>query len=727
MDEKDKSGNRPSSVHGTRVDIGEMQEAHNHTSHSHEGHGSTTHEVHSGHMVSGHGAGGHGGYDKHAGHDPNDFRRRFWLSLILTLPVLYFSSQLEAWFGYTAYSVPWSAWVGPILGTVLYFYGGSPFLRGSVAEFKYRRPGMMSLIALAITVAYAFSLAVSLGFPGKPFFWELTTLIDIMLLGHWLEMKSVQQAGRALEALAELIPTVTHRVGEDGVRDVSVQELREEDLIVVFPGEQIPADGVVVEGSSSVGEAFLTGESKPVTKTVGEEVVAGAINNEGVLKVRVLRTGAATTLSQIVRLVKDAQSGRSRFQDLADRAASWLFYVAVVAGLSAFVIWLMLGEGFNFALAVAVTTLVIACPHALGLAIPLVTTNATAMAAGNGILVKNREGFERAWNVRVVAFDKTGTLTEGRFAVHRLVANDVTEEELLRLTAALEATSSHPLAQAIVEAAKERGVELPEVSDARAVPGQGIVGKVDGETIYVGRPEWLEELSLDLGALKEVLLEAEGRGESVIVAFTEKKVFGILALADQIRESAREAVRQLLAMGIQPVMVTGDAEAVGKTVAGELGIQRYFARVLPKDKARIVGELKRQFAGKGRIAFVGDGINDAPALVEADLGVAIGAGTNVAIESADLVLMENDPVDVVRALRLARATYGKMVQNLLWATGYNVIAIPLAAGVAAPIGIFLSPAIGAVFMSISTIIVSLNAMSLRRVRLDIESTVRVSG
>lgn len=713
MGEKEKGMNHESHQHDYKAHARKGDGGHDRGGHDPGGaggHGGGAH-AHRGH-------GGHEGYDKHAGHDPKDFLRRFWLSAISTLPILYFSSQLQAWLGYSAYSAPWTPWMGPVLGTILYFYGGSPFLKGAIAEFRHRQPGMMSLIALAISVAYIYSLLASLGFPGEPFYWELSTLIDIMLLGHWLEMTSVQQASRALEALAQLAPTKAHRVEDGEVRDVSVEELREGDLIMVLPGEQIPVDGVVVEGTSSVNEAFLTGESKPVTKAEGDEVVAGAINNEGVLKVRVLRTGEATTLSQIVRLVREAQSAHSRFQGLADRVASWLFYIALTVSAVAFVTWILLGQNFNFALAIAVTTLVIACPHALGLAIPLVTTNATAMAAQNGILVRNREAFERAWNVKAVAFDKTGTLTEGRFAVRRMAGGQgLAEDGLLRLAAALEATSSHPLAEAIVEAAKERGLVLPQVADAQAVPGQGIVGTVEGQKVYVGRPELLREFSLDLGELKKVLDEAESRGESAIVTFTESGVLGVLSLADQVRESAREAVRQLQGMGVEPVMVTGDAEAVAKTVATDVGIKRYFARVLPQDKARIFRELKRQFAGQGRIAFVGDGINDAPALVEADLGIAIGAGTNVAIESADLVLVENDPLDVVRALRLAKATYAKMVQNLAWATGYNVVAIPLAAGVAFPWGILLSPAVGAVFMSLSTIIVAVNAMLLRRARL----------
>ena len=676
----------------------------------HEGHGAQA--DHAGHGEHGE-HGDHGGHDKHAGHDPEMFRRRFWLSLVLTVPILYFSPQLQAWLGYTAWDVAWGRWVGPVLGSILYFYGGGPFLEGAVREFRHRVPGMMSLIALAISVAYAYSLAVSFGFPGKPFYWELATLIDVMLLGHWIEMKSVQQAQGALEALAKLMPTTAHRVVGEKVEDVPVGELREGDVIMVLPGEQVPADGVIVSGRTTLNEAFLTGESKPVEKQAGDEVVAAAINNDGVIQVKVTRTGEATTLSQIMRLVKEAQQARSRFQALADRAASWLFYIAVVVGSGAFGVWLALGQPFDFALGVAVTTLVIACPHALGLAIPLVNVNATALAAKNGVLVRNREAFERARDIRVVAFDKTGTLTEGRFAVSRVAAAAVTEDELLALAAAIERQSSHPLADAIVEAAEGRGVQLPAADEVQAVPGQGVVGTIDGRKVYVGRPEWTGEFGLELDPVRAAVATAEERGESLIVVFEEGRVLGALALADRVRDSARTAVARLQEMGVEPVMITGDAEAVAQAVAGDLGIRRYYARVMPQDKARIVRELKQM----GHVAFVGDGINDAPALVEADLGVAIGAGTNVAIESADLVLVENDPLDVVLALKLARATYRKMVENLVWATGYNVVAIPLAAGVAYGWGILLNPAVGAIFMSLSTVVVSLNAIALRRAKL----------
>lgn len=689
-----------------------MKDNRTHHAHEHHHHPSPSEPKHA-HPSGEHAS--HTGHDKHAGHTPEMFRDRFFVSLLLTLPILYFSEQLQAWFGYRAAQFPGSAWVNPVLGTILYFYGGLVFLKGALRELRARTPGMMTLIALGITVAYGYSLAVSLGLPGKPFYWELATLIDVMLLGHWLEMASVQAASRALEELSKLMPTTAHRILGDRIEDIPVSALKEGDLILIRPGEQVPADGVVVEGASTMNEAFLTGESRPVPKEPGDEVVAGAVNGEGALKVRVTRTGEATTLSQILRLVQEAQASRSRFQALADRAAGWLFYIALTLGTLTFLVWLALGRDFNFALSLAVTVVVIACPHALGLAIPLVTVNATALAARHGILVRNREAFERAREIRFVALDKTGTLTEGRFAVRAVYAEEFSEEEVLSLAAALEAFSEHPLAQAIVEAAEGRGLPRPEVRDFQAVPGKGVEGTLEGKRYRVGRPEWAEELGLRVSeALKRGLREAEGRGESAVALMDEERVLAYFALADRIRPSAKEAVQRLKAMGLTPVMITGDAEAVAKTVAQELGIQRYHARVLPQDKARIVRELKTQ----GPTAFVGDGINDAPALLEADLGIAIGAGTNVAIEAADLVLVESDPLDVVRALLLARATYAKMVQNLFWATGYNAIALPLAAGVAYPLGIVLSPAVGALFMSLSTVIVALNATLLRRVRLD---------
>ncbi|WP_337845769.1 heavy metal translocating P-type ATPase, partial [Thermus sp.] len=644
-------------------------------------------------------------------HTPEMFRDRFLVSLLLTLPILYFSEQMQAWLGYRAVSFPKAAWLNPLLGTLLYFYAGWPFLLGARRELAARTPGMMTLVALAITVAYGYSLAVSLGLSGMPFYWELATLLDVMLLGHWLEMASVQAAGRALEALARLLPTTAHKVVDGRTEEVPVDALREGDVVLVRPGEQVPADGVVLEGASSMNEAFLTGESRPVPKGVGDEVVAGAINGEGALKVRITRIGEATTLSQILRLVEEAQAARSRFQALADRAAGWLFYLAVALGFLAFWTWLFLGQDLAFALERAVTVLVIACPHALGLAIPLVVVNATALSAQRGILVRKREAFERAQGIRVVAFDKTGTLTEGRFGLKAVYAEGLETPKALALAASLEALSEHPLAEALLEAAQAQGLPLAPVQDFQAVPGKGVEGKVEGKRYRVGRPEWAEELGLKAPeALKRGLLEAEGRGESVVALMDEKWVLAYFALADRIRPSAQEAIARLKAMGLVPVMITGDAEAVAQTVARALGIERYHARVLPQDKVRLVRELKRM----GPTAFVGDGINDAPALLEADLGVAIGAGTHVALESADLVLVKSDPLDVVRALSLARAAHAKMVQNLFWATGYNLLALPLAAGVGYPFGLLLSPAVGALFMSLSTVAVALNALLLRR-------------
>ncbi len=655
-----------------------------------------------------------GTHDKHAGHSPAMFRDRFWLSLALTLPVLYFSEQLQAWLGYTAWQFPGVAWVNPILGSILFFYGGWVFLQSARHELMARQPGMMMLISLAISVAYIYSMMVVLGFPGKPFFWELATLLVIMLLGHWVEMASVQGASQALDELASLAPSEAHKVTEGKVHEVAIADLQTGDTVLIRPGEQVPIDGEVIDGSSSVNEAFLTGESNPVTKTVGDEVIAGAVNSEGALTITVTRVGDDTTLSQIQRLVEEAQGSRSRFQNLADRAAGWLFYVAVGAGALTFVIWLAASQDLQQAIARTVTVLVIACPHALGLAIPLVTVNATAMSAKHGILVRNREAFERARNIKYVAFDKTGTLTEGQFGVRHIYTDQLDETAALSLAASLETRSEHPLAQAIVREANTRELTYAEAAEFEVIAGKGVRARVEDEAYFMGRPELIAEQGLELSTnLQQGLAEAESRGESVIALMAEHEVLALFALADKVRQSAKDAINALKAMDIIPVMITGDAEAVAETVAKDLGITRYHARVLPQDKASIVQELKRQ----GPTAFTGDGINDAPALLEADLGVAIGAGTNVAIESADLVLVEDDPADVLAALKLSRASYAKMTQNLWWATGYNAIAIPLAMGALVWTGFILSPAVGAVMMSLSTIIVAINAVSLRRVSL----------
>ena len=660
----------------------------------------------------------HDGHDHgdHDHHSPKAFRDRFWLSLVLTLPILYLSEDIQRWFGYEAITFPGAEWVGPVFGTVLFFYGGWPFLQGFVHEMRARQPGMMTLISMAITVAYGYSLAVTLGAPGMELYWELSTLIVIMLLGHWIEMASVEGASKALEHLAELVPNEARLLLDDGSTEtVPVHELSEGDRILIRPGDQIPADGDVVDGASSVNEAFLTGESKPVSKEEGDEVVAGGVNGEGALTVEVKRTGGETTLSQVQRLVEEAQASRSQFQNLADRAAFWLTLIAIGAGSLTFVTWLLIGFEFNFAIVRTVTVLVMACPHALGLAIPLVVVNATAMSAQNGILVRNREAFERARDIDVVCFDKTGTLTKGEHVVQSVHTNGIDEDRALTLAAALENRSEHHLAAAIVEAARERELQAPSIKDFEVAAGKGVSGLLDGQTYRIGRLEWREEFGIDFpDALQEPYDAVNERGESVVALMDEAEVVALIALADQVRPSAKSAVDALREMGVESVMITGDAEAVAQTVADELGIERYYARVLPGDKAEIVRDLQNE--GQ-QVAFVGDGINDAPALAQSNLGIAIGAGTNVAIESADLVLVDNDPEDVTRALRLSVITYRKMIQNLFWATGYNVIALPLAAGVAFPLGVLLSPAVGAVFMSASTVIVAVNAMLMRRHKL----------
>ena len=657
----------------------------------------------------------HGAHDKHAGHSPDIFKRRFFICLALTLPVLYFAPMFQHWFNYQALQFPGVDWVTPILSTIIYFYGGWVFLRGAWYELR-SKIGMMTLIALAITVAYVYSVAVSLGLPGDSFYWELATLVDIMLLGHWIEMASVQGASRALEHLANLVPSVAHKQVDGRIQDVPVSSLTEGDQILIRPGEQVPIDGEVIEGSSSVNEAFLTGESRPVLKKASDEVVAGAVNGEGALTITVTRTGDKTTLSQIMRLVEEAQASKSQYQTLADQLAYWLTLIAIAVATLTFVLWLSIGTGgLTFAINRAVTVLVIACPHALGLAIPLVIVNATAMSAKNGILVRNREAFERARGIQRIAFDKTGTLTEGRFGVQRIYADGIDELQALLIAASLESLSEHPLGQSIVQEANNRKMQLAKTNDFKAVPGQGVEGIVNGQRYRVGRPEWVEELKLRFpSTLQKALQESESRGESAIVLLNDQQVLALFGLADQVRERAKQAIQRLHEMEVETVMITGDAEAVAKTVATELNIDRYYARVLPQDKAALIRRLKAEKP----TAFVGDGINDAPALFEADLGLAIGAGTNVAIESADLVLVKSDPLDATYALKLAKATYNKMTQNLFWATGYNVIGIPLAAGIAAPFGILLSPAVGAIFMSVSTVVVSINAMLLRRLRLD---------
>jgi Cu2+-exporting ATPase len=640
-----------------------------------------------------------------------DFRRRFWVSLILSVPVLALSPLIQAWLGLgEALAFPGDRSVQAVLATVIYVYGGWPFLRGVVGELGQRQPGMMTLIALAITVAWGYSTLVALGLHGEVFFWELATLIDIMLLGHWIEMKSVLGASAALESLVRLMPAEAHLVGAGGAtRDVLVAELKHGDRVLIKPAEKVPTDGTIVEGQTSVNEAMLTGESKPVEKGKGATVIGGAVNGEAAIIIEVQKTGDETYLSQVITMVRQAQESRSRSQDLANRAAVWLTAVALGGGAVTLAGWLATGVSFPFALARAVTVMVIACPHALGLAVPLVVAVSTALSAGNGLLIRDRSAFERARALDAIVFDKTGTLTEGRFGVTDVIPLDNRgEEDVLRLAASLESRSEHPIAAGIVRGAQGRKVQFPPPVGFRTIPGKGAEAVVDGARVKVVSPGALKAqgLSVDDGRVREVAAQ----GKTVVYVLADDRPAGAIALADIIRPESREALVRLKAMGIKAMMLTGDATAVAAWVARELALDEFFAEVLPDQKAAKIKEIQ----GRGlTVAMTGDGVNDAPALTQADVGIAVGAGTDVAIESADIVLVRSDPRDVTAIVELARATYRKMLQNLWWATGYNALAIPVAAGVLYPIGILLTPAAGAVLMSLSTMIVAINARLLR--------------
>jgi len=645
------------------------------------------------------------------------FRDKFWISLLLTLPTLVWGHMLQNALGYSAPNFPGSHWIPPLFGTAVFVYGGWVFIQGALRELKDRLPGMMTLISLAITVAFVFSAAVTLGFPGMPLWEELATLVTIMLLGHWIEMRSISQAQGALKELVKLLPsTATRLVGEQS-EEVPIDQLRDGDLVLVRPGGSIPADGLVRQGKSAVNESMITGESTPVEKSEGAKVIAGTVNGSGSLRVEVTGTGERTALAGIMRLVEQAQSSRSRAQALADRAAFFLTIAALVASVLTLVAWLILRrDDVSFAVERVVTVLVIACPHALGLAIPLVIAISTTLGARGGLLVRDRRGLEEARNITSVVFDKTGTLTKGEFGVVEVVTGGaLTEDEALRLAAAIEADSEHTIAQGIVRSAKERGIAVRGASAFQALPGKGVQARVDGRELYIGGPALLKSLSLEIPrGLREATERAAGRGQASIYLADNRQVLAVFALADVIRPESKEAIAALHARGIEVVMMTGDARAVADAVASDLGIDTVFAEVLPEQKASKIEELKR--AGK-RVAMVGDGVNDAPALVTADVGIAIGAGTDVAVEAGDIVLVRSDPRDVPRIIALSRASYRKMVQNLWWAAGYNIVAIPLAAGVLAKYGILLSPAVGAVLMSASTVIVAINAQLLRRERL----------
>ena len=665
------------------------------------------------HSTAGEHGEGHGAHVDHSGHEQM-FRRRFWISLVLSIPVLFYSPSVQGWLGYTAPAFPGSRWVTPLFAVIVFAYGGVPFLRMAVPELRNRRPGMMTLISLAITVALVYSMA-TLVLPGQAsFFWELVTLIVIMLLGHWIEMRSIRQASGALNELAKLMPDTAERILPDGsTEEITASMLSEGDLVLLRPGASAPADGKVEDGESDVNEAMITGESKPVSKSPGDQVIGGTINGDGSLRVRVTATGDQTALAGIMRLVEQAQQSKSRTQVLADQAAGWLFYVALGVAAVTAVAW-VIAVGFNVeVIARVATVLVIACPHALGLAVPLVVAITTAMSASNGILVRDRLALEEARNIDIVIFDKTGTLTEGQFGVVGMATADgLAEEEALALTAAVESDSEHTIARGIRRAAEEQKLSLPIVTEFEAIKGRGVRAISDGRTLHVGGPRLLEMLELELpDPIARFADEAGSNGQSVIYLVRDERIAAAFALADVIRPESRQAVQRLHDMGIEVAMLTGDSETVARSVAEELGIDRYFAEVLPEHKDLKVQELQSQ--GK-RVAMVGDGVNDAPALTRADVGIAIGSGTDVAVESAGIILVRSNPLDVVKVIDLSRASYRKMKQNLIWATGYNVIALPLAAGVLAPLGILLSPAVGALLMSLSTVIVAINAQLLRR-------------
>ena len=648
----------------------------------------------------------------HEGHDHNaminDFKKRLWICLVLTVPVLLFSPMLQDLVGFSINFVGMT-YVSVALATIIYVYGGWPFLKGLVSELKAGGPGMMTLIAIAISVAWVYSTAVSFGLSGKVFYWELVTLIDIMLLGHWLEMKSVMGASKALEKLAQLMPASAHLMEGNEIKEVKINDLKKGDLILIKPGEKIPADGRIKEGHTELNESALTGESKAVEKTSGDKVIGGSINGDGALKVEVTTAGEDSYLKKVIKLVEEAQKTKSKTQNLADKAAGWLAYIALASGVITLVAWLTFSNlGFDFALERMVTVMIITCPHALGLAVPLVVAISTALSAKNGLLIRNRTAFENSRKIDAIVFDKTGTLTEGNFGVNRVevLKDGMSESDFLKIVAAIEGSSEHPIAKGIVKEAKARELELPSVSDFKAEKGKGVMARVNGGSYAIVSPGYLEGENIDIpkNAFNEDV-------ETVVFVLKDKELIGFVSLADQIREESRAAIEQLKEVGIKVYMATGDNEQTAKAVADKLSLDGYYSEVLPHEKSEIIEKLQSE----GHfVAMTGDGVNDAPALAKADVGIAVGSGTDVAAETADIILTESSPKDISRLILFGRATYKKMVQNLVWATGYNVVAIPLAAGVLYQQGIMISPAIGAALMSLSTIICAVNAQLLRR-------------
>lgn len=681
-------------------------EHHNHEDHNHNGHQNKEHNHDQKHNQD------HGGHEGHSHHEHHkmmvqDFKFRFWWVLALTIPIMALSPMIQDFLG-----VDWrftgDSWILAALSTVVYFFGGWPFLTGLIDELKKKQPGMMTLIGLAISIAYLYSTAVVFGFEGDLLYWELSTLVGIMLLGHWIEMRSVMSASSALEELAALIPGEAHRVHEDGsTEDIPVEELQQGDKVLIKPGEKIPADGIVVKGESSVNEAMLTGESKPVSKQKDDEVIGGSVNEKGSLTIQISKTGDDSFLSQVINLVREAQESKSRTQDLANRAAFWLTIVAITAGLITFGAWIFFtGQSFDFAMNRTVAVMVITCPHALGLAIPLVVSRSTSIAATNGFLIRNRSAFEQARNLDSIIFDKTGTLTEGTFTVTNILnfGDDHSDEEILKYAASLEKNSEHPLAKGILEKAGETW----EPDEFNSITGKGIEGKVNGKSVKVVSPGYIRDQEMEYPTAE--VEKVSSQGKTVVFVIIGDQLTGAIALGDQIRESSKNAIDALHKMGIECIMLTGDNQQTADYVAGELGIDQVFAEVLPDEKADKVKEVQ----GQGKlVAMTGDGVNDAPALAQADVGIAIGAGSDVAVETGDIVLVKDNPQDVTALIKLSKSTYRKMVQNLWWASGYNIGAIPLAAGVLFAWGIILSPAVGAILMSLSTVIVAINARFLK--------------
>ena len=658
----------------------------------------------------------HQDHDKHAGHSVSMFKDKFWLSLLLTLPVLAYSEMIQHWFSFTPPTFPGSQYVPFVFSTIIFFYGGLVLIKSAWGELKAKLPGMMTLISLAIITAYVYSVATQFFIKGDGFFWELATLVTIMLLGHWLEMASVAKAENALDAISKLLPDKAEKLVNGKPKQVLVSELKVGDLVLIRPGSSIPVDGVIVDGSSAVDEAAITGESKPVSKTTNDEVIAGTGNQDGSLTVKVTKIGQDTALAGIMRLVAEAQSSKSNVQILADKAAFYLTIIAIATSIATFIFWLIAKDA-SFALERSVTVLIIACPHALGLAIPLVVSISTALSAKNGLLVRKRLALEAARKLDWVLFDKTGTLTKGEHGVTDVWATKgYTEEDVLHLTASLEQNSEHIVGKGIVKKAEEQHVHLDKVANFKALPGLGVQGTLHGSEVYIAASyRYIEENKLIVPTeIAKMVKQAAKEGKTEVYLITNKKVVGALGLADIVREQSKQTIATLKSMGIKTAMITGDSDEVAAYVSKQLGLDQYFAEVKPEDKAAKVKELQKN--GQ-KVAMVGDGINDAPALTQADIGIAIGAGTDVAIKSADIILVKSDPQDVVKVINLSKATYRKMLQNLGWATGYNVFAIPLAAGVLYGAGIVLAPALGAVLMSVSTVVVAFNAQLLRRTRI----------